>query len=80
MTVTAKIPFTLMLYIIHSFSANVNEIIPVIDTAQGAQASVMIYTEIPNHMDDMNLFFDGLLPWSEQLPSICKKNKRRESN
>ncbi len=80
MTVSAKIPFTLVLTIIHSFSANVNEIIPVIDTAQGAQASVMIYTEIPNHMDDMNLFFDGLLPWSKQLPGICKKNKRRESN
>ena len=35
-----------------------------------------LLTEIPKHMDDKNLdFLDDLLPWSEELPVSCKKQK-----
>ena len=31
-------------------------------------------TEIPKHMEDRNLdFLEDLLPWSEHLPTECKK-------
>jgi hypothetical protein len=33
-----------------------------------------LLTEIPKHMEDTNLdFLDDFLPWSEKLPSECKK-------
>lgn len=36
-----------------------------------------LLTEIPNHMEDTNLdFLDDLLPWSEKLPSECKKQNK----
>ena len=32
--------------------------------------------EIPQHMDDTNLdFCEKLLPWSPDLPEVCKKTK-----
>ena len=33
-----------------------------------------LLTEIPKHMEDRNLdFLKELLPWSEHLPTECKK-------
>ena len=35
-----------------------------------------LLTEIPKHQEDKSLvFLDELLPWSEQLPEECKKQK-----
>ena len=35
-----------------------------------------LLTEIPKHMEDTDLgFLENLLPWSEQLPAECKKQK-----
>lgn len=35
-----------------------------------------LLTEIPKHMEDTDLgFLEDLLPWSEQLPAECKKQK-----
>jgi transposase len=36
-----------------------------------------LLTEIPKHMDDKNLdFLNALLPWAEELPETCKKQKQ----
>ncbi len=33
-----------------------------------------LLTEIPEHMDDKDLsFIEDLLPWSENLPDICRQ-------
>ena len=33
-----------------------------------------LLTEIPKHMDDTRMeFLDDLLPWSDNLPDICRK-------
>ena len=35
-----------------------------------------LLTEIPKHMEDTSLaFLDDLLPWSEKLPDVCKRQK-----
>ena len=35
-----------------------------------------LLTEIPKHLDDKNDdFCKNLLPWSENLPADCRKNK-----
>lgn len=56
------------------------------ETANANELNIYQYfkhllTEILKHMDDTSLdFLDDLLPWSKQLPDICKKKKKRESN
>ena len=58
----------------------------IVETAKANELNIYQYfkhllTEIPKHMDDTDLdFLDALLPWSKQLPDICKKKKKRESN
>lgn len=57
-----------------------------VETAKANELNIYQYfkhllTEVPKHMDDTSLdFLDDLLPWSKQLPDICKKKKKRESN
>lgn len=35
-----------------------------------------LLTEIPKHMDDTNLdFLNDLLPWSKNLPAVCRRKK-----
>jgi transposase len=39
-----------------------------------------LLTEIPKHMEDTNLdFLENLLPWSRQLPDICRKKKNKQA-
>ena len=52
-----------------------------VETAKANNLNVYEYiknllTEIPNHMDDTNrAFCEQLLPWSESLPTECRKKK-----
>ena len=65
-----------------------NWVITVVETAKANGLNIYQYfshilTEIPKHMDDTRMeFLDDLLPWSDNLPDICRKkniktNKRR---
>ena len=52
-----------------------------VETAKANNLNVYEYfkhilTVIPNHMDDSNTdFCESLLPWSEDLPKECPKQK-----
>ena len=54
----------------------------IVETAKTNDLNIYQYfkyllTEITKHMDDTDLsFLDRLLPWSKDLPDICKKKKR----
>lgn len=58
----------------------------IVETAKANELNIYQYfrhllTVIPQHMDDKNLdFLDDLLPWSKNLPEICRKKKKTESN
>ena len=42
---------------------------------EGIEYLKYILSEIPKHMDDTDLsFLDDLLPWSDAIPAICRKN------
>ncbi|MCI5533715.1 MAG: transposase domain-containing protein, partial [Firmicutes bacterium] len=53
----------------------------IVETAKANELNIYQYfrfllTEIPKHMDDTNLeFLDAMLPWSKELPEICRKKK-----
>ena len=53
----------------------------IVETAKANGLNIYQYfshllTEIPKHMDDTSLeFLDDLLPWSDNLPDICRKKK-----
>ena len=39
----------------------------------------LLLTEIPKHMDDTDLnFIESLMPWSKDLPDVCRKKKQEE--
>lgn len=52
----------------------------IVETAKANHLKVYEYleyllTEIPKHMDDSDpSFLDNLLPWSDAIPDVCKKN------
>ena len=58
----------------------------IVETAKANGLNVYQYfrhllTVIPQHMEDTTLdFLDDLLPWSKNLPEICRKKKKSESN
>lgn len=58
----------------------------IVETAKANELNIYQYfrhllTVIPQHMDDTNLdFLDDLLPWSKNLPELCHKKKKTESN
>ena len=58
----------------------------IVETAKANELNIYQYfrhllTVIPQHMEDTNLdFLENLLPWSENLPEICRKKKTTESN
>jgi len=53
----------------------------IVETTKANELNIYQYfkhllTEIPKHMDDPDLgFLDGLLPWSKELPEVCRKKK-----
>ena len=53
----------------------------IVETAKANELNIYQYfrfllTEIPKHMDDTSLeFLDAMLPWSKELPEICRKKK-----
>ena len=57
----------------------------IVETAKANELNIYQYfkyllTEIPKHMDDTNLdFLENLLPWSRQLPDICRKKKNKQA-
>ena len=58
----------------------------IVETAKANGLNIYQYfrhllTVIPQHMEDTTLdFLDDLLPWSKNLPEICRKKKKSESN
>ena len=58
----------------------------IVETAKANELNIYQYfrhllTVIPQHMEDRTLdFLDDLLPWSKNLPDICRKKKKTESN
>lgn len=57
----------------------------IVETAKANELNIYQYfkhllTEIPKHMDDTDLdFLENLLPWSIQIPDICRKKKNKQS-
>ena len=61
-----------------------NRVITVVETAKANGLNIYQYfshilTEIPKHMDDTRMeFLDDLLPWSDNVPDICRKKHKNE--
>lgn len=57
----------------------------IVETAKANELNIYQYfkhllTEIPKHMEDTDLdFLENLLPWSIQLPDICRKKKNKQA-
>ena len=57
----------------------------IVETAKANELNIYQYfkhllTEIPKHMDNTDLdFLENLLPWSKQLPNICRKKKIKQA-
>ena len=55
-----------------------------VETAKANELNIYQYlklllTEIPKHMEDSDLnFIESLMPWSKELPDICRKKKQEE--
>ena len=56
----------------------------IVETAKANELNIYQYfkyllTEIPKHMEDTDLdFLENLLPWSKQLPDICREKKNKQ--
>lgn len=54
----------------------------IVETSKANDLNIYQYfkhllTEIPKHMDDTNLdFLNDLIPWSKELPDVCRKKKK----